>query len=90
MLVILDSIAYVEWLPGMDMREMLCHIERYTVEYLAGSIVHKFKLYMLEITTHELACTEILHRTRAEHRLLVARTERIESAENTQKFGHDL
>ena len=79
MLIVLYRITDVERLASVDMLKVLSHIECNTVEHLSGCIVHKLKLDVLEIFTHELTSAEVHHPAGAEHRLLIARSEGVKS-----------
>ena len=85
-----DGEADVYGLVGMNMLEVLRHIECYGVEHTTGGIVFKLKLYVLEIMTHELAGTEIEHVLGAEDGLLIARSEGIEFLQSLYEFRCDF
>ncbi len=68
------------------MVEVLGGIECYAAHHLARGVVDELQLDMLEVAPNELTGAEILYITGAEHRLLVARPERIEAPEQVDKL----
>lgn len=54
MAVLLDCIADIKGLPGMDMLEVSRRVKCDGVDYLSGGIVYKLKLYMLQVASDEL------------------------------------
>ena len=78
MLVFLDGVADVEWFSGMNMVEVGCHVESYTIDHTAGSVVDQFEFYMLQIAAYEFARAEVFDTSGAECGLAVAGTEGIE------------
>ncbi len=90
MLVLFHRIAYIEAAPGMYFREKTGLVEGNPVYHLSGSVVNKLKLDMLHLAAHEFARAEIHNVTGAEHRLLIAGSERVETPESGDKLGCKL
>ena len=72
MLVLLDGVANIEGLAGMDVVEVPRHIEGYAVDYLARGVIDQLQLDVLQVLAHQHASAKVLDVARAECRLLVA------------------
>ena len=81
MFVLLDSVANVERLSGMNMLEMFGEVERNSVEHFARCFVDKFEFYMFQVLTDEFACAEVRNIACAENGFLIARSEWVEAFE---------
>ena len=79
MFVVFNGKAYVKRVPGMNILEMLTHLESYAIEHFAGGVIHKLQFYVFQILTNELARAEIHYRPHTEHRLVVTRAKGVES-----------
>lgn len=90
MLGLLDSVADVDRLMSVNMLEIWCHVEGYCIDHTACAIVFKLQFYVFEIFPYELTRTEIENVACAEHRVLVARTERIKLLEMCHKLRRDI
>ena len=88
--VFFDGVADVEWITGMDMVEVFCHIEGDAVNDASRRVIYKFEFDVLEFAPHEFASTVVAYVSGAENGLLVAWSERIEFAEQVEKPWIDL
>ena len=80
-LVFLDGVADVKRFSGVDVVEVSGKIERYAVEHFARGVVDELEFDMLELFAYKFACAEVGDIACAEHRLLVARPEWVETLE---------
>ena len=78
MLVVLDRIYDIERLMRVYIFELVSHIERYAVEYLAGGIVDQFQFYMFQLFADKFACSEVHYSASAEQRFGIPGAEWIE------------
>ena len=83
--VFFDGVADVEWLTGMDMVEVFCHIEGDAVDDASRCVIDKFEFDMLEFAAYEFASAVVAYVSGAENGLLVAWSERIEFAEQVEE-----
>lgn len=60
-LVVLDGVADVEPLAGMDGLEEVGLVEGDAVEDLSGGVVDKFELDVLELSAHQFGGAEVHH-----------------------------
>lgn len=88
--VILDGVADVEPLAGMDVVEEVGLVEGDAVEDLAGGVIHQFELDMFELSADKLGGAEVHHVAGAEYRFVVARTEWVETAQGGDEFRSDF
>ena len=85
MLVVLDGVADVEGLGGVDVREVFGHIECNTVEDFSACVVHEFELDVLKVASNKFACAEIHYSACAEYGFGIARSEGVEASEGVDK-----
>lgn len=85
--VVLDGVADVEPLAGVDGLEEVGLVEGDAVEDLPGGVVDQFELYVFELSAYQLGCAEVHHIARAEYRLGVAGAEWVEAAESGDELG---
>ena len=64
----------------MDMVKILSHIEGDAVEHFARGVINEFEFYVLELTAHKFACSEVNHIASAEYWFVVSGTEWVETA----------
>ena len=88
--VLLDGIADVDGLMGMDMLEVCSRIECDGGNHPACAVVFEFELYVLEVLAYEFRSAEVEDVSCAEDRFLIARSEWIEFLQPCHEVRSDV
>ena len=88
--VLLDGIADVEWLAGLDVLKEAGHTEGNTIHDAFAAVIDHLELDVLIVAANEFACSEIQHIARDEDRLLILRPKGVELLHATQEVTVDV